>query len=347
MTPGSVVALRCDAGALTGTGHVVRCVALAEELAGRGAMPVFLGTLGGVPFVEAQVRDRGFDHVELGDASVAGVAAAVRELDARAVVLDSYTLPAGLGEALRAAGAAVLAVVDDDTRGIDADVYVEQNYGSEALALEIPPDAVLLAGVRNALLRDVVRRRRPPEPRPPSAGTPHVVAFFGGTDAFGAAPTLVAAMAATGRPFDAQVVAAGEDARAALRAVQLDPGQTLELLDPVADLPALLVDADLVVSAAGTSTWELLCLGVPAALVAVVDNQEASFARLRASGLVAPLGLLSAIAADPAAAVAQLGELLAQPEARSALGARAWAAVDGDGRVRVVDALDAVLDARG
>ena len=346
MTPGTVIVLRCDAGPRTGTGHVVRCVAIAEELAARGAVPVFLGTLGGVPFVEAQVRDRGFAHVELDDPSVEGVAAAVQTLGARAAVLDSYTLPLGLGEALQAAGVAVLAVVDDETRGIVADVYVEQNYGSESLDLAVPAGARLMAGVENALLRDVVRLRRPASPRGATAEVPRVVAFFGGTDAFGASPRLVAALAATGRPFAAQVVAVGDEVRASLRAVELGDGQTVELLDPVADLPALLVDADLVVSAAGTSTWELLCLGVPSALVAVVDNQEASFARLSASGLVAPLGLLSAVAADPSQAVALLRNLLSDAEARSELGARAWAAVDGDGRVRVVDALEAAIDAR-
>lgn len=343
MRPGTVVALRCDAGPRTGTGHVVRCVALAEELAARGAVPVFLGSLGGVPFVEAQLRDRGFAHAELDDPSAQGVAAAAVGLGARAVVLDSYTLPSGVGEALRAAGLAVLAVVDDETRGIVADVYVEQNLGSESLGLEVPAGSRLLAGSAYALLRDLVRDRRPAAPRPARSSVPHVVAFFGGTDAFGAAPVLVAALAATGAPFRAQVVVVGEEARARVTAVALAPDQAVELLDPVADLPALLVEADLVVSAAGTSTWELLCLGAPAALVAVVDNQEASFARLSGSGLVEPLGLLSAVVADPAPAVEALRRLLLDADARAALGARAWAAVDGDGRVRAVDALEAAL----
>jgi spore coat polysaccharide biosynthesis predicted glycosyltransferase SpsG len=173
------------------------------------------------------------------------------------------------------------------------------------------------------------------------------VAFFGGTDAFGAAPVLVSALAATGAPFRAQVVVVGEQARDRVTDIALAADQEVELLDPVADLPALLVEADLVVSAAGTSTWELLCLGAPAALVAVVDNQEASFARLSGSGLIEPLGLLSSIAADPAHAVAALRRLLSDPDACASLGARAWAAVDGDGRVRAVDALEAVLGQSG
>jgi spore coat polysaccharide biosynthesis predicted glycosyltransferase SpsG len=305
-----------------------------------------MGSLGGVPFVEALVHDAGLEHHELVDPSAEGVLAAVTDLRAAAVVLDSYTLPPGLGESLRALGVAVLAVVDDELRGIDADIYVEQNYGSESLQLTVPPGSRVLAGVENALLRDVVRRRRPTSPRRSAPGVPRVLAFFGGTDAFGAAPVLVAALAATERPFDAEVVAVGEQVRSALRAIPLAAGQRLGLLDPVPDLPARLLGADLVVSAAGTATWELLCLGVPAALVAVADNQRGSFERLSASGLVAPLGHLSAIAQQPGAAIETLRGLLEHPDARVELGARAWAAVDGDGRRRVVDALESVLDDR-
>ena len=50
-------------------------------------------------------------------------------------------------------------------------------------------------------------------------------------------------------------------------------GQSITLVPPVADLPRLIVEADLVISAAGTSTWDLLCLGAPPALLWVVDNQ--------------------------------------------------------------------------
>ena len=39
------------------------------------------------------------------------------------------------------------------------------------------------------------------------------------------------------------------------------------------------VESDLVISASGTSTWELLCLGATAGLVCVVDNQEMGYER--------------------------------------------------------------------
>jgi spore coat polysaccharide biosynthesis predicted glycosyltransferase SpsG len=123
------------------------------------------------------------------------------------------------------------------------------------------------------------------------------------------------------------------------------PGQSLHRVPPTGALPTLIASADLVVSAAGTSTWELCCLGAPSALVCVVDNQRESYHRVVAAGLADGLGELPALAGDGQAARAAahtLTELLADGSRRAALSARARAAVDGRGRARVVDA---VLDA--
>src|SRR5699024_4501842 len=60
-------------------------------------------------------------------------------------------------------------------------------------------------------------------------------------------------------------------------AVRAEAGEAVELLGPS---PAFLEHAsaaDLVVSAAGTTAWELACIGVPSLLVAVVENQRAGY----------------------------------------------------------------------
>jgi spore coat polysaccharide biosynthesis predicted glycosyltransferase SpsG len=166
--------------------------------------------------------------------------------------------------------------------------------------------------------------------------TPKVVAFFGGTDAYRAAPQIAALLAEAGVPFDATVIAADESLRRDLLAVPARPGQSFEIIAPTDDLPKLLAGADLVVSASGTSTWELLCLGRAAALVRVVDNQIQGYERTVAHGYAAGLGRLGSL---DAGAVGVLRDLLTSPGSRAALAARAWSAVDGRGASRVADAL--------
>ncbi|BAL85636.1 hypothetical protein AMIS_4160 [Actinoplanes missouriensis 431] len=325
------IGIRCDAGPRTGVGHLVRCVALAEELTARGADVHFLADLGGVAWAEAQLEQRGLPwHPAPYDA--VGLVAAAQRLGLSALVVDSYTLPPQQSAAVRSAGLPVLAIVDGDPRGQSADIYVDQN-----LDAVLHDGDVRLAGLDYALLRSAVRELRPASaPVHASTRTPKVVAFFGGTDAYRAAPQVARLLTETAAGFDATVIAADESLRAELLAVQAGPGQHFEIIGPTDHLPKLLMSADLVISASGTSTWELLCLGRAAALIWVVDNQIQGYERTVARGYAAGLGRLGAF--EPASADV-LRTLLTSPESRTGIATRGWSAVDGLGVVRVADAL--------
>ncbi|MFI7606210.1 PseG/SpsG family protein [Micromonospora sp. NPDC049366] len=339
------VGLRCDAGPRRGVGHLVRSLALGEEFLARGARVEMFGSVERVGWASDRLAARGIP-LHPGPETPDELVAAARRHRLDVMVLDSYELdPAGAG-ALRAAGVLTLAIIDGDSRGQHADLYLDQNFG--ATTPELP--GRLLAGTTYALLRDTVVAARPPQPRPPTgAGRPRVLAFFGGTDAVGAAPVLTRVLFATGLPMDLTVVVGRPEIEAELDDVTPGRGQSLRPIPPTDDLPALINAADVVVSAAGTSTWELCCLGAPSALVCVVDNQRESYQRVVRHRLVAGLGELPELAAGGLAgrtarstAGRTLHGLLTSPERRAALAARAWAAVDGLGRARVVDA---VLDA--
>jgi spore coat polysaccharide biosynthesis predicted glycosyltransferase SpsG len=336
------VGLRCDADVQTGVGHLVRCVALAEELAARTVQVAFLGTVDGVPWARAQLTDRGFP-LYAGPVDAAGLVATAREHGLDAMVLDSYTLDPGAAAALRAHGVATLAIVDGDARGQAADLYLDQNLGAERHPLAGDAGGRRLAGLRYVLLRDVVRAARPadpPAPRP--TNRPRVLCFAGGTDPLGAVPVLARLVLAAEVPVELTVVAARPAVRAAL--ASMPPRRAaITVRSLTDDLPRLAAAADLVLSASGTSTWELLCLGVPPALTWVADNQRLGYARAVGEGLAAGLGRLDELdtPGSPAAeaAVATLRRLLTDPVGRAELGARGWQAVDGRGRARVADAV--------
>ena len=328
------IALRCDGGATLGVGHVMRCVALGEELTARGHEVLLWGDLGGIGWLRTLVAAHGYDVVAApGDPAACALAADDLGLDA--VVLDGYHLDAGLGSALRASSRRLLTLVDYEF-GVQhyADVYVDQNLGAGAHP-DLPAGATALAGIEYALFRDTVRDRRRAALRARS-GPVRVVAVFGGTDAFGAAPVVVPALLATGEPLDVTVVATRPESVDAVRAAPTAAGQTVRVVAPEPDFGALVADADLVISASGSSVWELLCMGVPAAVVCVVDNQEAGYRQCLDRGVVAGLGHLGRF--EAAAATAALSTLVTDPEARDAYAARGQALVDGHGRERVVDA---------
>jgi RimJ/RimL family protein N-acetyltransferase len=116
-------------------------------------------------------------------------------------------------------------------------------------------------------------------------------------------------------------------------AISATPVPGVEVIPPTPSLAELLASADLVVSAAGVTLLELCCIGVPAALVRIADNQKAGYEAAVTQGLAAGLGT------DPRDHLPELRALLLHPEQRKAMADKAMAVVDGRGADRVLDAM--------
>ena len=340
---GAHVGLRCDAGPEIGVGHLMRCLALAEELSGRGVRVFVIGKVSSPAWAAEQVAGLGVEVIAAPDRprDMVDLAHALR-LDA--LVIDSYTVDPLVSHAVRQSGRRVVIVSDDDVRGQWGDVIVDQNLGAERAAAYATVPGRHLLGLDYVMLRDSVRSLRPPN-RPvlgPNDEARRVLAFFGGTDAAGAAEVVVPLLLQTAVPMDVTVVArTGETARR-LSNLSRRRDQNVTAIPPAPTLAPVIRSSDVVISASGTSTWELLCLGAPAALVWVVDNQLVGYEATKSAGLAVGLGGLTDLATSAvaqAAAVDELRNLCTSAEHRTMLASHGWCAVDGRGRERVADAI--------
>lgn len=335
------VAIVCDIGSRVGSGHAMRCLALAEELLPRGVAVTYASDVSAVPWVHDRILASG---VEIGDAvrEPGDLAAIGTTLDVDGVIVDSYTLGADAHAALRSSGLPVLAVVDHDLRGAVADLYLDQNIGSEEDAVALRR-GTRLAGLKYALMRDEILQRRPAgAPTARDVATPRVFGIFGGTDPAGAGPLVAQALADTGRAFDATIVTARPELVSEIGAVRLRPDQSLTTIGPTDRLADHVVASDMVVSAAGSSAWELLCLGAATGLVCVADNQAVGYARAGARGVGVGLGHADRGPDFVAAAVEPLRAMLTDAGLRSRSAQAGWRLVDGRGRQRVADAFTAL-----
>lgn len=306
----------------------MRCLTLAEELRARGHEAVFVGTVDSVSWLDDYFGSTGFP---LHPATPDGLdAERVLALDPDWVVIDSYRIDAASISALTVR-TKVLALVDGDARGINATLYLDQNLGADEISWSLP--GRMLAGSRYALIRDDILRHRPAEPAI-LAKPMRLTAFMGGTDPSGMIVT-VARQLATVAGLDLTIVAPSAShphVRAALAGYPLTT-----ILDPTNELPALLGAAQVIVSAAGTSAWDICTLGVPALFVGVVDNQSASLAALVERGLA--LGIDLAAGQSIGMLAPSVRELVENVALRRQLSARCAAEFDGLGKARVVDVM--------
>jgi spore coat polysaccharide biosynthesis predicted glycosyltransferase SpsG len=167
------------------------------------------------------------------------------------------------------------------------------------------------------------------EPAVPVAGAvERVLVASGGGDPGGAAARLSAAVRAA-LPRARVKLVVGPQATSAVP----------DGVEPVVAPPNLAGEiraAGMVVCLAGQTALEAACLGVPAVVVAAVDNQRPNAERLAAAG--------AAVAADLDVPLAEaIGALAADIDRRRAMAAAARAAVDGFGALRVAAAIDARL----
>jgi spore coat polysaccharide biosynthesis predicted glycosyltransferase SpsG len=331
------VAMVCDAGPDVGIGHVMRCLALAEELVERGARVVMVADLDRVPWAAEQVRRRGIETVSPGSEDVRDVLA---RLEPASVVVDSYLLPASTYADLRDRWP-LLALTDGDPRGRVADLYLDQNLGAETSVWDLPEGSRHLGGLAYAQQRRDIVRQRPGAPKGASdEHTPlRVLAFFGGTDAFGVSPRVVRLVARTGIAVELTVVAANAGLAEEIAGIVPAPGQAVHVIGPTDNLAELVAGADVVLSAAGTSAWELFCLGAAVGFVCVADNQQDAYVRMDRDGLAVAIATLAELDGDPEGAVARMRRLLGDVRLRERLRAAGWAMVDGRGPARVADAL--------
>jgi UDP-2,4-diacetamido-2,4,6-trideoxy-beta-L-altropyranose hydrolase len=330
------VLLRADASPVQGTGHVMRCLTLAEELVRRGHDVHLLTNQSGVDWLETVMTESGIPIHRTAQHSIS--VSEIALIDPDWVVADSYEIDAAQISALRSM-CSVMAIVDGDDRGIDADLYLDHNLGAEFGTWRDVTRSRLLAGNEFALIREAVLRQRRPQPWLVRAAVPHVVAVMGGSDPTGTIVTVAAALARVDVDFSATIVV-GEQWRTAVEETLADKAR-FRILFPTTELPKILGEADVAVSAAGTSAWELCTLGTPSVLIAVVENQRESLGRLAENGLVAGLDLLTEDYEDYEAKIAEnVSFLLRENSERQRLSQRCLQSYDGLGKNRVVAAME-------
>ena len=285
------VLLLCDGGGSMGVGRGARGGAGGGGAGGAGCGVGGAGRVGG-RFGGGQLAAAQVEGVRLAapraDHDLQPVIDLVSERRPDVVHVDSYEAPARLREL----GELVLSNVEDGSFGRrTADVVVDPTLGAELVAR--PDDGstatcLLLRGSRYAPMRQrVIDARRMSKAIGEVAR--RVLVVMGGTDPVGLAPAAVKLLASTGLALEVTVIAVGENAERA-RVAAHGSALSLSILAPVDDLAAMMSGQDLVVSAAGTSVWELCCIGVPMALIRAVDNQRDGYDRAVAAGAAAGPG---------------------------------------------------------
>ena len=293
------VVFRVDAASFLGTGHVMRCLALAELLNKRGINTKFIccrwpgnliallgarrqnvsafDAIGGVSEILPFDPDCYRAH-ECEDAAQTSKLIGFDKPDW--LIVDHY----GLGqrwERQMSSHAARIAVVDDlmDRRHL-CDLLIDQNlrgFKTRAYASLVPSKTRVLLGPRYSLLDPNYATIRSRMTGSSKKHVEKIVIFFGGVDPF--AHTAMALDVLQDPEFsgiEAAVVIGSQNKHAQAIADAARQRRKTSVFTGLPHLAELLSTADLAIGAGGVSMWERMCLGVPSIVFSIAHNQRES-----------------------------------------------------------------------
>lgn len=333
--------IRADADVKMGTGHVMRCLALAQAWQDAGGHCIF-AMAASTPAVERRLKEEGVEIERLAvtagtaeDAKQTGYVASKQ--NAAWIVVDGYHFGADYQSAIKQSGGELLFVDDNGhAERYCADLVLNQNsHAVESLYAKRESNTRLLLGPRYAMLRRefLVWREWKREIR--EAGT-RILVVAGGSDPENFTGRVIEALENV-QEFRLEiltVVGGSNPHLAEIENVIARSRHSIRLAKDATNMPDLMAWADVAISAAGSICWEFCALALPALLIPVASNQDAAADSLQR------LGAAKLFCAGkqfcPEELAREVVGLITSPSERQSLSQRAHTLVDARGASRVV-----------
>ncbi|WP_320200355.1 UDP-2,4-diacetamido-2,4,6-trideoxy-beta-L-altropyranose hydrolase [Agrobacterium sp. rho-13.3] len=361
------VAIRADASLDIGTGHIMRCLTLADHLTSAGAEVRFLcrvmeGNL--IDFIQRRnylvetlpslatrppvdnTADRPAHHSWLGKSMEADASDTIHALGAASpdwLIVDHYAINNRWETKLRPHCKNIMVIDDLADRSHNCDILLDQSLGrmTEDYSNLVPVGCRIAAGAGYALLRSefaslrdesLVRRR--------SSEVKNILITMGGIDKDNVTSRVMDALRHCKLSSDTRisVVMGGQSPWLSLvreKATTLD--WPTEVIVDTQDMARLMSESDVAIGAAGSTSWERCCLGLPSIIMVLAENQALiarSLDEIGAALMVSDMTVLNRLL--PSA----LDPLIEREFLRSAMSEAAAAIVDGYGASRVLDFLE-------
>ncbi len=339
--PSKRIIFRADASAEIGTGHVMRCLALAQALIDGGGEAIFAMSEVTEKLAERLEKEKckiiRLDSRPYGEEDVNETGKIAQELNVSWVIIDGYNFGAKYQAFWKEKPTHTLFVDDYGHAGYYCtDAVLNQSlYAHEELYRERDPYTNLLLGTPYVMLRrEFLQYRRNSKSIPEEAK--HIVVTLGGADIRNITKTVIETLQKLSQ-FDTEtkvVVGGSSPHMEELKELTEKSPVPMELLYNIKNMPELMSWADLAISAGGTTCYELSFMGVPTIALILADNQVAFAEQMDASGTIKSLGKPSPILEEQLAE--ELERMITDREARTNMIKQQSALVDGYGVDRIL-----------
>ncbi|NQT69557.1 MAG: UDP-2,4-diacetamido-2,4,6-trideoxy-beta-L-altropyranose hydrolase [Desulfobacteraceae bacterium] len=339
------IVFRADADTSMGTGHLMRCLALAQAWQDTGGQATFL-TVSNSLMLNGRLQSEGMvvKHLKTplaGYEDALQTAALAKEINASWIVLDGYQFDGVYQKTLKDKGVSLLFIDDFGHAGhYSADIVLNQGiHAATNLYPHKEPYTQLLLGLRYALLRREFlsyqgwKRENPDVAR-------KILVTLGGGDPDNVTKKVVRAI----QQLEAEnlevfvVVGSNNPHYEELESIAGPSPFYISLLQNVTDMPALMAWADMAVSAGGGTCLEMAYMGLPNIVMVLAENQQGNAESLGSSGISINSGWHNEV--DELGLAKTLSMLISNQMLRKEMSAKAQELVDGTGTSHISSLID-------
>lgn len=330
-----VISFFADAYIEIGTGHVMRCLALANACREANISTRFVGRIED-KILRARINDFGHELTAL----TVGVESKWHSESADWIVLDGYNFQSHDHRKIRDTGTKLLVIDDMANLDIyDADIILNQNFHANKSDYRLANKAKMLMGPSFSLLRKEFIGRRPVER---NKEVRRLLVTLGGSDPQGATLLVIEALANIENiKFKVQLIAGSSNPHMArLEAAggfAGTRGHVIDIHHYTNDMPGAMAWADIGVIAAGSTSLEVAYMGLPSLALILADNQASIADAIHSKGVAESLGWYDQLSAHTISDA--LERLAKNVSLRKAMTENGHALVDGLGVNRVVETI--------
>jgi len=275
--------IRADANSLIGTGHLMRCLALAQRWHDHDGEVTFLSHCQNEN-LRQRILHEGFNfspidkpHPHPNDLkkTLLILSDLTHPTNNTWLVLDGYHFNANYQKAIRECRYKLLVI--DDMAHLDhycADILLNQNFHASTLNYSCDNENIRLLGCDYVMLRlEFLKYRNWKRHTPRKAKK--ILVTLGGADPDNVTLKVIQALNRIDDPeLEVKVVVGPANPNInSLKMALAHPAFNIHFLYDVSDMPGLMAWADLAVSAAGSTCWEMAFMGLPNCMVILADNQ--------------------------------------------------------------------------
>lgn len=304
---------RVDASTQIGSGHVMRCLTLAQKLKKEKQADVYFV----MRLLEGNlinlVKDKGFTVLTLPETPVNNdlrgyakwltvsqnqdaddMKAVISEfLDIDLLVVDSYAIDYIWENKLRPYVKQIMVIDDLANRKHNCDILLDQNFylnKEERYKRLVPENCKLYLGPKFALLRDEFYKVKA-NLHKRDGNIKNILVFFGGSDLTNETEKAIKAIELLNNPDITVnvVVGVSNKNKEKLKKFCVQNPQ-FKFYYQVDNMAELMNEADLAIGAGGTTIWERYFMELPSIVISVADNQTKICEDCAAEGILNYLG---------------------------------------------------------